>query len=78
MSKLIAAKILPERTMVGEVQVEITWQSPLVARQDWKALHTALQDREIPTTTRTEIRPYANAEIAERAVAAMGGRLEVA
>jgi extradiol dioxygenase family protein len=76
--RLVSAKILPERTPVGELRVELTWKAVLVARKDWKALHAALEDRDIPTTVRTEVRPYASQAIAEAAVAILGGRLEAA
>lgn len=78
MGKLVTARILPETTPVGELQVELTWKTVLVPVKDWKALHGALCDGDIPTTTRTEVRPYASLAIAESAVAALGGWLEAA
>lgn len=76
--RLVAAKILPEMTPVGELQVQLTWKTVLVAKKDWRSLHSALQDGDIPMTTRIEVRPYASRAIAEAAVAALGGRLGAA
>lgn len=75
MSRLISATILPDKNSLGETLVELTFETPLVAHKDWKSLHAALRARDIPRQTHVETRRYASPEIAERAIAVMGGKV---
>ena len=76
--RLVAASILADTNLIGEIQVELTWETPLISRHDWKALSLALQNRDIPKQISVETRTYATVEIAEHAIAALGGKLVAA
>lgn len=60
--RLIKAQIIEARTMAGELQIELTWQKPVVAKMDFGALSRGFQPNgrlEVPMATFTELRPYA-------------------
>lgn len=76
MSRLISATILPEPTIAGEVGVQFVWETALIARKDWRALHQALEAKHIPTRRYTEIRHFSSQELAERAIRALGGKVD--
>lgn len=76
MSRLVSADILPDLSPKGEVQVLLTWQTSLVARSDWKALSSALLEKDIPRQTHTQTRSYASLELAQRAIRTLGGKVE--
>ena len=73
--KLISADIHPEPNQRGETVVTLTWETLLVSRHDWKALNAALDAGDIPRQTITETRSYATRELAEMAIATMGGKV---
>lgn len=51
----------------------LTWESLLVSRSDWKALHGNLSDEMMPRQTSVETRFYATRDAADRAVAELKG-----
>lgn len=71
MSRLIKVQRIEERSFAGEIQIELTWEKPVVARLDFGGLARGFKfgSLSVSTTTSTELRQYPTEYAAQSALA---------